>query len=85
MPQCSPSLTPHTATDFIYLFLAGSGTPLVPYHVLKLYITIHNIYIYITCVLALYPYWISQLLNTDFHLMNGPKLLSLKKFTQTRF
>lgn len=78
-----PSL--HTQQQILFIYFWLEVVHLLYLIMCWNYILQFTIYIYITCVLALYPYWISQLLNTDFHLMNGPKLLSLKKFTQTRF
>ena len=65
-----PSLRTQLQILFIYFWL--EVVHLLYLIMCRNYILQFTIYIYIY-----------QLLNTDFHLMNGPKLLSIKNFTQT--
>ena len=65
-----PSL--HTQLQILFIYFWLEVVHLLYLIMCRNYILQFTIYIYIY-----------QLLNTDFHLMNGPKLLSIKNFTQT--
>ena len=67
-----PSL--HTQLQILFIYFWLEVVHLLYLIMCRYYILQFTIYIYI---------YIYQLLNTDFHLMNGPKLLSIKNFTQT--